>query len=609
MHGYGIQWGYLVYNRDQHRKQEPMVAPAMHANSMPPENMTVLGRFVARSGLAWHQLAVLAGVLLLAMQLGALLLDKRLAEIDTVFEWEHTLHLPLLAMLLLILQHPLEQAFGRVLDGYTTVLKAANDEVLLVIQRLYYRKRFLELVAIASCALVGVVIAQPWGIATPWLRAQSFIAEAVVAALIGWFIYNTAMQTLLIRLLRGMPRDDRRYRALNRVREPLAIWGRRVLMVVLVLFGLTLLAQGTAVLSEVWFVVALSLLVLVMLIATGAFSTLMASVYQARILYALALVAMTALIGATGYTLIEGWSFVDALYMTVITMTTIGYGEIHPLSEQGRIFTIVLAVLSIGIGGYALSTAAVFLLEGEINQVLRGSYMNQRIARLREHIILCGAGRIGRHVAAELLAVDVPFLVVDQNQEVLRDMHDSDGILGLEGNATEDKVLRASRIEYARGLIAALGDDKDNVFLVLSARSLNPELYIVARLNEEENEEKFLRAGADKIVSPNILGGRRLASLMVRPSMMSFMDGILEVAGNAMSLEEIAVDRIPSLVNRTLSDAGIGQRIGLLVLAIKSAQGQYQFNPKGQTVLGAGDTLVVMGTQEQLAALHALEVH
>ncbi len=586
-----------------------MVTPAIRANSMLQSSMTVLSRLVARSGLAWQQIAMLVGVVLMAMQLGALLLDQRLAEVDTLIEWEHTLHLPLLAMLLLILQSPLEQAFGRVLDGYTSVLKASHEDLAHLIQRLYVGNRGIEWAAIAGCAFLGGVIAQPWTIATPWLRGHTLLAEALVAGLIGWFIYNTTMQTVLIRLLRRMPRDESRYRALNRLREPLAIWGRRVLLVVLVLLGLTFLLQRTAMFTEIWFVVGLSLLVLVMLLTTGALSTLMASVYQARILYALALVAMTALIGATGYTLIEGWSFVDALYMTVITMTTIGYGEIHPLSEQGRVFTIVLAVLSIGIGGYALSTAAVFLLEGEINQVLRGSYMNQRIARLREHIILCGAGRIGRHVATELLAADVPFLVVDQSQEVLREMHVSDGILGLEGNATDDKVLRAARIEYASGLIAALGDDKDNVFLVLSARSLNPELYIVARLNEEENEEKFLRAGADRVVSLNILGGRRLASLMIRPSMMSFMDGILEVAGNSMSLEEIAVDRIPSLVNRTLSDAGIGQRIGLLVLAIKSAQGRYQFNPKGQTVLGKGDTLVVMGTQEQLAALHALEVH
>lgn len=585
-----------------------MDTSTLRVHAPPQHNMTTFARIISRSGLAWHHLAMLVGIVLLAMQLGALTLDRRLAEVDTIVEWEHTLHLPLLAMLLLVLQQPLEQAFERVLEGYISVIKASGGEVLLLIQQTYRRNRMVEWVTIAACALTGVAIANPWSITTPWLRVHTLLAEAVVAGLIGWFIYNTAMQTFLILLLRRQPRNERRYRALNRLRDPLASWGRRVLLVVLVLSGLTFLVQRTAVFSEIWFVVGLSLLVLFMLLATGALSTLMASVYQARILYALALVVMTALIGATGYTLIEGWSFVDALYMTVITMTTIGYGEIHPLSEQGRIFTIVLAVLSIGIGGYAISTAAVFLLEGEINQVLRGSYMNQRIARLREHIILCGAGRIGRHVAAELLATTAPFLVIDQSQEVLREMHETDSILGLEGNATDDKVLRAARIEHAAGLIAALGDDKDNVFLVLSARSLNPDLYIVARLNEEENEEKFLRAGADKVVSPNVLGGRRLASLMIRPSMMSFLDGMLEVAGQEMSLEEIAVSRVPALVNRTLSDAGIGQRIGLLVLAIKSAQGKYQFNPKGQTVLNAGDTLVVMGTQAQLAALHALEV-
>ncbi|NJO83440.1 MAG: TrkA family potassium uptake protein, partial [Blastochloris sp.] len=163
-------------------------------------------------------------------------------------------------------------------------------------------------------------------------------------------------------------------------------------------------------------------------------------------------------------------------------------------------------------------------------------------------------------------------------------------------------------VERARGLIAALGDDKDNVFLVLSARSLNPHLRIVARLNEDENEEKLYRAGADEIVSPNIIGGVRLASVMVRPSLVSFLDGMLQVTGQRLSMAEIAVHRIPSLVDKSLSDAGIGQRIGLLVLAIKSASGAYEFNPKGRTVLREGDTLVVMGTPEQLEALHAIEV-
>ncbi|HBY94924.1 MAG: potassium channel protein [Ardenticatenaceae bacterium] len=328
--------------------------------------------------------------------------------------------------------------------------------------------------------------------------------------------------------------------------------------------------------------------------------------YRNRLLRALFLIGVTVVVGTLGYHLLEGWAYLDALYMTMITLTTVGYGETHPLNPPGRIFTMVLLVTSIGIAGYAVSTLGSFIIEGEFRRIVQGRRMDKQIAGLKNHIVLCGAGHTGEHIAAELYKSKTPFVIVEHNLDVIQQVQQIGDIPYLHADATQDETLRLAGIERASGLVAALGEDKDNLFIVLSARSLNPRLRIIARLLEEKNAEKLRKAGADEVVSPNAIGGLRMASLIIRPSVVSFLDEMLRVRGQTLRVEEVTLNDHSSLVGKTLVEADIGRRLGLLVVAIRSADREYQFNPRAQTVLKGGDVLFVIGTRNQVDALQQL---
>jgi voltage-gated potassium channel len=287
--------------------------------------------------------------------------------------------------------------------------------------------------------------------------------------------------------------------------------------------------------------------------------------------------------------------------MTVITLATVGYGEIHPLSSGGRIFTIFLIFSSVGTMGYAIASLTKFIIEGEFNQLLRGRRMSSQIANMKEHIILCGGGPTGLYIADELYKTHTPFVLIERNPETLNHIISMIGdIPYIQGDAAHDDTLLQAGIERAKGLIAVLGEDKDNVFIVLSARSLNAKLRIVARVIEEENTEKLRKAGADEIVSPNAIGGLRMASIMIRPSVVGFLDQMLRVSNQVLRVEEIRVEDVPEMQGKTLEATDIRQKIGLLVLAVKSEDGQYRFNPGVDYALQHGDVLIVMGTREQL---------
>lgn len=319
------------------------------------------------------------------------------------------------------------------------------------------------------------------------------------------------------------------------------------------------------------------------------------------LLYPLCVILIAISLGTLGYQLIEGWSLVDALYMTIITMTTVGYGEVRPLSEAGRMFTVGLIITSIGIAGYVISKMTAFVVEGEVKRLIEGRRMDQRIAKLSQHIILCGAGRTGLHIAEELSRTATPFVVIEQQQDALDDMARIDDLLYVQGDATQDDTLLMAGIPRAKGLITTLSEDKDNIFVTLCARSLNSNLRIIARLIEDKNRDFLHKAGADEIVSPNAIGGVRMASMLLRPIVVSFLDEMLRVTGQTLRMEEMHVDATPGLVNKSLGDVNIRRRTGLLVLAIKSQQHGYQFNPGADTILHAGDVLIVVGTEEQLS--------
>jgi voltage-gated potassium channel len=328
---------------------------------------------------------------------------------------------------------------------------------------------------------------------------------------------------------------------------------------------------------------------------------------RTRLFYALLLIVIIYIIGTVGYHIIEKWPLLDALYMTVITMTTVGFGETHDLTQTGRLFTIALILTSVGVVGYSISTIGTFILEGKINDIIRGRRMDQYISRLNNHIILCGAGRIGKYIAIEFYKTHTPFIVVEQNEKALEQLQSmGDDILFIQDDATEDETLLEAGIGRAHGLVAALGDDRDNVFIVLSARSLNSGLRIIARANEETSIEKLRKAGANEIISPNAIGGMRMASVMIRPCVVAFLDEMMRLTDQTLRFEEVLVEEGHSLANKTLEQAHIGRRTGLLVVAIRRADGNLQFNPGGKTKLCHGDVLIILGTREQINQLYAL---
>ena len=327
--------------------------------------------------------------------------------------------------------------------------------------------------------------------------------------------------------------------------------------------------------------------------------------HRHRLLIALALVIVVVCGGTLGYILLERWSLFDALYMTIITMTTVGYGETRPLSEAGRMFTMGLILTSIGMAGYGVSTLAAFVVEGEFYRIIQERRMDQRIAKLTDHIILCGGGRTGHYIAEEFFRTNTLFVLVEQDQAVLDGVLQLGDIPFVQDDATQDETLQLAGIERARGLVAALGEDKDNVFLVLTARALNPNLRIVARLNDETNAGKLRKAGADEVVSPNVIGGLRMASVMLRPAVVTFLDEMLRVPNQTLRVDEVHMEQFPHLTGKTLGEADIARRTGMLVMAVKSVTSGYQFNPGASTRLQAGDILIVVGTREQIDRLRA----
>ena len=317
-----------------------------------------------------------------------------------------------------------------------------------------------------------------------------------------------------------------------------------------------------------------------------------------QVIRAVILVVSVICFGTIGYNLLERWPLIDSLYMTIITMTTVGFGEIYPLSDYGRVFTIVLILMSVGIVGYLFSTLTAFIVSGEVRKIFRGRRMDKEIEKLTDHIILCGMGRIGLHIAEEFLKTHTPFVVIEQDEAALEALS-HENILYLKEDATEDETLLAAGIKQAKGLVTTLNDDKENVFVVLCARSLNPNLKIIARLVDEKNEQHLRKAGADRIVSPDAIGGSRMASIMLRPTVITFLDEIMRVTGE-LRVEEMNVDDFPVLRDRSLGEINIRKLTGALVMAINSQQRGYQFNPGADTFLRSGDVIIVVGTEEQV---------
>ena len=325
-----------------------------------------------------------------------------------------------------------------------------------------------------------------------------------------------------------------------------------------------------------------------------------------RFIYLLLILCGVTLTGTLGYELLEGWSFFDSLYMTIITLATVGYGETHPLGVHGRIFTIFLILGGVGFIAYAIAELTSFLVEGELRGLLRARYMKRTIDALNHHYILCGVGRTGRYALEELQKTQKSFVIIEKNPEHVTKLVE-DGHLVVEGDATEDHYLEAAGIKRAAGILCALSTDRDNLFVVISARGLNPTVRIISKIEEIHSRNKFLRSGADGTVSTNFIGGLRLASELIRPAAVSFLDQMLR-QGNNLRVDEVSIIAEAQCVGQTLAECDIGGKTGALLLSIRKYD-QYIFNPSMDICLENNDCLIVMGTPEQVAHARSIAGH
>jgi voltage-gated potassium channel len=323
-----------------------------------------------------------------------------------------------------------------------------------------------------------------------------------------------------------------------------------------------------------------------------------------RALQLSSLLVIILLAGVLGYHYLEGWSLFDSLYMTVITLATVGYGETHPLSHGGRIFTIFLILGGMSIIFYALTEITTFVVEGEMTGILRRRRMNREIRKLKNHYILCGAGRSGEHVLHELQKTRRDCVVIERDPEKIRKLlHESVPVI--EGDATEDQVLTSAGIDRAAGLVSALPSDKDNLFVVITARGLNPSLRIVAKVEEISSRDKFLRSGADTAVSANFIGGMRMASELIRPATVTFLDSMLR-GNSTLRVEEVAIGASSKQIGTTLAKCEPIHTSGVVLLSIRQAGAEdFKFNPPSDTKIHSGDTIIIVGDQRQVEKLRA----
>ncbi|MCP4422856.1 MAG: potassium channel protein [Chloroflexi bacterium] len=309
-------------------------------------------------------------------------------------------------------------------------------------------------------------------------------------------------------------------------------------------------------------------------------------------------------VGVVGYVLIEGWSFTDAFFMTVITLTTVGFGETRPLSATGRWFTIVLILLGVGSVVYSLSVASEYLLTADVGRRLRRRQMGNAIKKMKDHVIVIGYGRVGQSVVATLQDSSQKMVLIEKRDESAQKVIDKNLVV-IQGDATDDDVLQEAGIKSARTLIVCTGDTRDNLFIVLSARGLNPDLRIITR-SDAESKAKMRRAGADRIVSPYQTGGKYMANIALRPHVADFLDVVTLDSGLELALEELTIEAGSELVGRTIGQANIRQRTGVTLAAILRRHNQELVTPDIATRLESGDKLIVLGSRAQLTTMEVL---
>lgn len=309
--------------------------------------------------------------------------------------------------------------------------------------------------------------------------------------------------------------------------------------------------------------------------------------------------------GTFGYVYVDQMPLFDSFYMTIITISTVGFSEIHPLSNEGRVITMIIIIASISIGGYSLAVVVRVFIEGELKKSFERRKVEKQINDLKNHFIICGFGRIGRIICSELREEKIEFVVIEHDDSAVRDL-ESKKYLFLQSDATSDEALIKAGIMTARGLVTAVRSDANNVFITLTAKGLRPDIFVLSRTSDVKNEDKLKRAGATRVVSPYYIGGRRMAQVLKRPTVVDFID--VATMGNKLGLimEEVIVMPGASLVGKNLIESRLRQDFGVIIVAIKRPMEEMIFNPIPSETLKANDVLVVLGKHEDVTRMNQI---
>lgn len=325
-----------------------------------------------------------------------------------------------------------------------------------------------------------------------------------------------------------------------------------------------------------------------------------------KLKYIFLIFATLMVVGIVGYMILLKINFVDALYMTVITISTVGFGEVAVMSPEAEIFSVILIFLGVGIVGYAFTTLVVFFVEGKMTDLWKGRKMDRKISALNDHYIICGSGELAEVIIQKLIEENLNFVVISSNREDL-DEYSHENILVIEGCSTEEEILEKAGISKAKGLVAALDSEVDNIVTVLTARNMNDKIYIIANSMSKSGSEKLMKVGANKTLSAVEISGKRMAALLVKPSIISFLDVFTRVGDVELDLEEVTVFKDSYLENKNLMEAEIPKKTGLIVIAIKKIEDQkLLFNPSVNYTFQIGDVLIVLGREEQIDKLRHL---
>ena len=315
-------------------------------------------------------------------------------------------------------------------------------------------------------------------------------------------------------------------------------------------------------------------------------------------------VLLSIAVGTLTFHALEGWSILESLYVTAQTVTTVGFGDITPKTPFGRTFATVFMLVGVGVVLYALTATVQSLVQSQLVATFGQRRLSRKMSKLRNHFIICGAGRVGSHLVRSLLGREDTLIVIERDAQKVAELTEL-GVTVLVRDATLEETLREAGVEHALGLAACLPDDADNVYVVLTARDLNPRLHIVARAAEEQAESKLIRAGANRVVAPTIIGGHRMAVALTKPAVGDFIDSITANKLN-LGFEQLEVERNSSLVGRKLSETNIRSELNIVIVSIRRRDGQIVFNPSGDAVIKNGDLLIAIGDSENLMKLNAL---